>query len=573
MTTLAGSSGNRGYADGVGSAARFYYPNGICADAAGNLYVSEFGNSLIRKIAPGAVVTTLAGSAGIRNYADGIGSAAQFNSPSDLVADNQGNLYVAEGGNDCIRKVVIAEAAVSRLIGFPAVFYNPAQVVEDQAGNIYVADAGNDTIRKITSEGVVSTFAGTAGNRGSSDGIGGAASFYSPGGLAIYGDNIFVSDSANHTVRKITSDGMVTTFAGLAGSPGDVDGVGNAARFYYPGALTTDASGNIYMGSHYAIRKITQNGMVTTLAGMAGVSGYVNGVGGAARFSGVSGLATDRSGNIYVSDNYTIRKITPDAVVSTLVGVFNYSDHVDGVGGAIRFGGPRGLMMDSADNLYISDTGTIRRMSPELVIRTLAGLPGWGNGQVADGTGSAARFNFPANVLIARSGRLFVSDNADETIRVGAPALTMIQAVSRKVHGSAGTFDISLPLTGEPGVECRNGDGAGDETLVITFSNSVVKGQATVTHGSATISEPVTFTDNAVFVNLTNVADQQTITINLSGVTDSFGQVFGDSAVSMSVLIGDTNGNGRVSASDVAQTKSQSGYCAGSSEFSLRYQC
>ena len=301
VTTLAGSSGNRGYVDGVGSAARFYYPNGICADTAGNLYVSEFGNSLIRKIAPGAVVTTLAGSVGVSNYADGIGSAAIFNSPSDLVADNQGNLYIAEAGNDCIRKVVIAEAAVSRLIGFPAVFYNQAQVVEDQIGNIYVADAGNDTIRKITSDGVVITFAGTAGNRGSSDGIGGAASFYGPGGLAIYNDNIFVSDSANHTIRKITPDRTVTTFAGLAGSSGDVDGVGNEARFYYPGALTTDANGNIYMGSHYTVRKITQNGMVTTVAGMAGVSGYVNGMGSAARFSGPAGLAVDRNGNIYVT--------------------------------------------------------------------------------------------------------------------------------------------------------------------------------------------------------------------------------------------------------------------------------
>ena len=246
-------------------------------------------------------------------------------------------------------------------------------------------------------------------------------------------------------------------------------------------------------------------------------------------------------------------------MVSTLVGVFNYSDHVDGVGSAIRFGGPRGLWMDGADNLYISDTGTIRRMTPDLVIRTLAGVPGWGNGQVADGTGSGARFNGPANVLIARSGRLFVSDYADETMRIGAPALTMVQAVSRKVHGSGGTFDIPLPPTGEPGVECRNHDGAGNHTLVITFSNPVVKGQATVTHGVATVSDPLVFTDNAVFVSLTNVADAQTITISLSDVTDSFGQVFPDSTVSMSLLTGDTNGDGRVSSSDVAQTKSQSG--------------
>jgi sugar lactone lactonase YvrE len=216
VTTLAGTAGPSGSADGTGADARFNTPNGVAVDGDGNVYVTDRQNHTVRKITPAGVVTTLAGTAGSSGSADGTGADARFNSPNGVAVD---------GG-----------------------------------GNVYVADTYNHTVRKVTPAGVVTTLAGTATRWGSADGTGADARFRHPNGVAVDGEgNVYVADSSNHSIRKITSVGVVTTWAGGVTTNGFVDGSGPFARFNAPYGVAVDGGGNVYVADtyNYLIRKVT----------------------------------------------------------------------------------------------------------------------------------------------------------------------------------------------------------------------------------------------------------------------------------------------------------------------------
>ncbi|MDR2208255.1 MAG: hypothetical protein LBE22_04695 [Azoarcus sp.] len=318
VSTIAGSE--EGFADGVGSDAKFDFPKGIASDAAGNLYVADYRNHRIRKITPAGEVSTLAG--GEYGFADGVGSDARFNRPAGIAIDAVGNLYVADILNHRIRKITPAgevstlaggEEGFADGIGSDARFYEPVGIAIDVAGNLYVTDRQNHRICKITPPGEVSTLAG--GERGFADGIGGDAEFYTPEGIAIdAAGNLYVTDNdvtdfENHRIRKITPAGEVSTFAG--GRIGIADGIGGDAKFYGPTDITIDAAGNLYVADNGndRIRKITLAGEVSTLAG--GGKGFADGIGSDAKFYGPYGIASDAAGNLYVVDggNHRIRKI------------------------------------------------------------------------------------------------------------------------------------------------------------------------------------------------------------------------------------------------------------------------
>ena len=325
-------------------------------------------------------ITTLAGQVGVGGYADGAGNQAQLRLPNNVAVD--------------------------------------------RAGNVYVADTGNNTIRKISSNGVVSTLAGVIGSHGSADGTGSEARFWAPFGVAVDGaGNVYVADMANNTIRKITPKGVVSTLAGLAGHPGSQDDIGANARFRNPWGVAADDTGNVFVAdlSNDTIRKITPAGVVMTLAGQAGMTGSVDGSGSQARFNAPHGVATDHAGNVYVSDsaNGTIRKITPGGVASTLAGLPGYSGNTDGNGHDARFGNPQGLAVDNQGNIYVADTGnnTVRKITPLGVVTTLAGLAG------AGGAGADARFNSPGGVAADSAGNVYVADTNNHTVRkIALPA-------------------------------------------------------------------------------------------------------------------------------------------------------
>ncbi len=318
VNTLAGST--QGFLDGTGYTAKFDHPIGLASDSFGNIYVADAWNHKIRKITQAGLVITLAGST--QGFADGIGTAAQFNYPQGVATDASDNIYVADSGNNKIRKItptgVVSTLAGSDLQGFAdgigasAQFFLPIGVATDALGNVYVADQFNNKIRKISQTGVVTTLAGST--QGFADGTGTAAQFNNPIGIATdISGNVYVGDIINYKIRKITPAGVVSTLAGS--TQGFADGIGTVAQFYYPFGVATDAVGNVYVAdnNNNKIRKISSTGVVTTLAGST--QGFADGTGTTAQFSNPQGVATDAQGNIYISNfadfgNHNIRKIT-----------------------------------------------------------------------------------------------------------------------------------------------------------------------------------------------------------------------------------------------------------------------
>lgn len=323
VSTVAGGA-TTGNVDGAGADARFKGLWDIAVDAGGNAYVTDLGNFQIRKISPAGVVSTLAGN-GTQGSADGIGAAASFTAPSGIAVDATGNVYVTDG--NAIRKIssggVVSTLAGSATpgnadgTGAQASFNTPLKIAVDRNGNVYVADTRNDAIRKITPAGVVSTLAASV-TAGRTDGIGAAPSLNGPIGIVVDMDgNVYVGDTKNHRIRKITSAGVVSTFTGTAGSS---DSAAGAASFPFPIGMAIDAGGDVYVADGGAddplrrnvIRKITPSGVVSILAGGGVATANADGVGTNASFHGPTGLAVDAKGNVYVADalNNAIRKIT-----------------------------------------------------------------------------------------------------------------------------------------------------------------------------------------------------------------------------------------------------------------------
>jgi sugar lactone lactonase YvrE len=444
VTTLAGTPGSSGAADGTGAAARFgFLPGGLFADGAGNVYVSDGDNNAIRKVVVATgEVTTFAGALGQFGFADGALADARFSNPIGITGDGAGHLYVADQTNTVIRQIDIAAGQVTTLaghqggfgfggldgVGAEASFQSPRGVALDGAGNLYVSDPGTETIRKIVlATAEVTTIAGLPENGGSDDGVGTAARFHSPDSLAFDGGNLFIVDSLDSTVRKlVVATGEVTTFLGQVGVFGSTDGSGRGVGLGFPRGITGDGAGNLYIADteNGSIRKVViATATSSTVAGFPAPFGSADGTGAAARFGGLDGSFSDGAGNLYVSDsgNNTIRKIVlATGEVTTFAGTASTGPGatVDGVGAAARFSGPSGLAGDGAGSLFVADFNgqTIRRIDiATRAVTTLAGAPG-AFGSV-EGVGAAARFDSPRGLATDGAGNLYVSCNGDETIR------------------------------------------------------------------------------------------------------------------------------------------------------------
>lgn len=525
VTTLAGMPGVSGFRDGPGGQALFYQPRGVAVDQAGNVFVADRLNRRIRMITPDGVVTTFAGS-GVAGHKDGTGTAATFGAVAGMGVDTSDNLYVCDD-DISLRKITPAAvvthhatlkndgedvamapdgtayaaktaifASVMKVppgggvgadfvggtatgsadgVGGKAQFWYPQSVAVGPSGNIYVADGveagffpGNDNIRKVTPDGVVTTFAGLA-KVGSADAVGNQAQFSSPRGIAV--DNtrrlLYVADGINYTIRKIKPNTAVKTIAGMVGAKGSQDGTRDEARFYFPQVLTVGPDGNVFVADtlNGLVRKVTPNGVVTTLgngfnfntpegiavgsdgtvfvsdtgretinrislagevtvfAGKVGQTGRDDGTGDEARFNNPSGIGLDGAGNLYVADagNGSVRKITPDAVVTTFAGGSRRSGNDDGTGTEATFGSPNGLAVDSAGNIYVTDTRnhTLRKITPDGTTRTLAGK--LEDSDWADGPGADARFDLPWDVAVDAAGNVYVADSNNDDIRRIAP--------------------------------------------------------------------------------------------------------------------------------------------------------
>ncbi len=429
-TTLAGS-GTPGFVDDTGTAASFFSPEGITFDGA-SIFVADTGNHAIRKVTPvGSVgdVTTLAGD-GTPGFVDNTsGASAQFSSPVALASIGS-FLFVSDTGNHVIRKVNTTNlgftttlAGSPQIAGFAdgtgtlASFDSPEGIASDgfTSPSLYVADTGNHIVRKVTLGGSVTTVAGNPPQAGSTDLQGAAARFRAPAGVALIGDDVFVADTENHTIRKIDSAGVATTIAGSAGSPGSTD---TPPRFRFPGGITA-LGGDLYVtdSENHTIRKVTTGGLVTTIAGDPGTTGSADGSGTTALFNNPQGIVV-LGGDLYVADsgNHTIRKVTTGGDVTTLAGSAGNAGSANGSSADARFRSPLGIAVLGA-SLYVADSGnhTIRKvLVPSGTTSTFAGSAGQPG--VADGSGATARFSSPDGIAGVGSA-LYVADRGNHAVR------------------------------------------------------------------------------------------------------------------------------------------------------------
>ena len=517
--TFAGSS--PGLFDGTGNSASFNSPRGIVSDKQGNLYVADTLNNVIRKISPSGAVSTFAGS-GIVGDLNGIGNNASFNNPGGISIDSSGTLYVADTGNHLIRKIT-SDRTVSTFAGSGirgstddfttnASFSSPQSLAVDGNGNIFIADTSNHKIRKITVSGQVSTFAGSGAPGSADNSMGIFATFNTPKGIAIdTTGNIYVSDTLNNKIRKITSLSAVSTFAG-SGAQGSVDGTLTAASFFNPVGIAFDIADTMYIvdSMNNKIRRIRFQGNVETLAGTGSIGSTD---GNSPAFNRPQGIVLDPAGNVFIADteNHSIRKIflsTPgislqstlttqstttsitsttatgtistassqspsptsapplQPYVTTLAGS-GASGSTDSVGTAATFNLPFGIISDSSGSSYITDSANnlIRKISNSGAVTTIAGT---GSAGSTDGMGIAASFNNPYGITIDPTGILYVADRGNHKIRKITPDGNVTTLAGSGTLGSTDGVGVAASFVYPHGITFDSTNGV----LVVADTNS-----------------------------------------------------------------------------------------------------
>ncbi len=460
VTTFAGALGKKGYADGAAGTARFDLPTGIAISSDNTLYVTDTKNHVIRTVKPDGTVATLAGQAGVAGNTDGAGSQALFTSPLGIAVDATGTVFVAANG--AIRSIskdgmVATIAGKSGEVGSvdgtakDARFGRIYGLAVSPTGALYLADFENFTIRSVTAgaiEKVVSTVAGRAGEGGSTNGMGPNARFSFPRGLVVLQNGaLWVADS--FAIRQILpATGEVTTVAGTLGAQGSLDGAAAGARFQFVLALTVDSAGAAFAAELNSIRKFAA-GQVTTVAGAAAVTGLSNGLGSMAQFGSVTGMASDTEGNVYTTEaqglladvtNTSVRKITPQGLVSSLAGKANARGTENGLGELARFVGGGAVTVNRAGEVYVAEEAfldnyrAIRKVSPVGLVTTLVT-----GSSMSFPNGSDGLLARPADIVIDSEGNLYVADTGASTIRKVTPDGT-VSVLAGQV-GSSGQID------------------------------------------------------------------------------------------------------------------------------------
>jgi trimeric autotransporter adhesin len=449
IATVAGN-GSMGYSGdgGAATAAALDEPEGVTVDPSGLLYIADTFNNRVRVVSLGGTIQTAAGT-GISSYSGDGGAAATAGLflPTDVATDSGGNLYIADYGNSRIRQVALGK--IQTVVGgnSTAVIFNeapattirlngPTGLAVDSSGDIFIAEGGIGTgsglaigdykIWKINSVGVVSTGAGNGSENYSGDGgPATSAQLNTPANVVFDAvGNLYIADSANNRVRKISPSGVITTAAGagVAGYSGD-GGSATSAMLNGPKGLASDADGNVYIADtqNNRIRKLLPNGTIITIAGNGNASFY--GDGGPADSASIhtpEGLYFVAGGYIYIADagNQRIRELLPNGTITTVAG--NGTQGMTGDGGpatSAELSLPAGVTLDSAGNLYIADQGNnrVRMVSTNGTISTFAGA---GSALGDGGPAATAQLSAPASVAVDAAGNAYISDTGHNRIRV-----------------------------------------------------------------------------------------------------------------------------------------------------------
>jgi uncharacterized repeat protein (TIGR01451 family) len=446
LTRVAGNC-TGGYTGDGGLAvnAQLSYPKGVAADSAGNLYIADSGNCVIRKVAANGIITTVAGT-GICGYSgdNGPATSAQLSVGGGVAVDSAGNLYIVDYGDCVIRKVspsgIITTVAGTGTAGYSgdngpatsAQLSAPLGVAVDSAGDLYIADNQNDVIREVTANGIMTTVAGIAHSQGytGDNGPATSAQLNQPGGVAVdSAGNLYIADGVSYVIRKVAPNGIITTVAGTgySGYSGD-NGPATSAQLSFPEDVAVDSAGNLYIAdtSNNRIRDVNLAGIISTLVG-SGLSPSA-GDGGPptlAQFSVYSGVGVDGVGNLYIADwlaSY-VRKVAPAGVISTVAGNGTYGFSGDGGPATSAAINAPTVTADSAGNIYIFGGAYIRKIDTNGIITTVAGT-GVGGYSGDNGPATSAQiplFYTPLWLAVDSAGNLYFSDDVYNVVRKITP--------------------------------------------------------------------------------------------------------------------------------------------------------
>lgn len=538
-TGVSGFSGDTGAA----SATQLFLPTDVATDTVGNLYIADFGNDRIRKVAQGKIETVVGSNGSSAIFNEAVATTIFLNGPTGVAIDASGNLYLAEGsigdgsglavGDYRVWKVnssgVISTAAGNGMASFsgdggPALsaqLNNPAAVTFDSAGNLYIADTDNNRIRKVTPAGAISTVAGTGAAGWSGDGGPGTqAQLNHPQGLTSDPDgNVYIADTGNNRIRKLLPSGTILTIAGNGNASYYGDGLpALQASLHSPHQIYFVAGEYVYIADtgNERVRELLPDGTITTVAGNGG-----QGLGGdgaravAATLNSPTGVTVDAAGNVYVADqgNNRIRVITPDGNIATLAG-----GSVNGLGDggaavSAQLNAPSSVALDGSGNLYFTDSGNNRvREVAKGAITTVAGTGV--SGYSGDGGAvSAAQLNGPTGLVLDATGRIFVTDSVNNAVRLLAPAANASSPTISAVENAASNQTGAIA--------------AGE--IVVIYGSSLGPSQlaAPAVNGSA---GPLSFNGVVVLVNgvpasIVYVSAAQVSAIVPAGVTGPVAQV------------------------------------------------
>jgi DNA-binding beta-propeller fold protein YncE len=509
MSVLAGAIEQAGRRDGMPGQSRLQSPGRIASALDGTLYFVEYGSLRVRRIAPSGEVTTLparleARPGGTAEDEDG----QPLNNLAGIAVDGKGNVYVSDSAANVIWRIagngkakVLAgapsEAGAVDGPGPEARFWNPEELACTEAGDVIISDRYNRTIRRMRPDGSVVTLAGQAGATGSADGKATEARFYNPAGIVVRADGtILVADEGNQVIRTISPAGAVATIAGKAGVP-EVFSHDARRNLWNPSALALSRSGELFVISGGAIRRVRADGTsslltgphgipawfkaptgvgltkagellvadahsavvwkrgidgeIVVLAGKPGEQGMRDGPAREARFSRPDGLAVGPDGEVYVADvgAHAIRVITPSGEVRTAAGVLGRAGAADGPRGVGLLDEPTKVAVAPDRTLYIVEGShnRIRRCGPNGTIYTLAGTPAAGT---QDGPGRSATFDWPLGVALADSGELLVADGRNRLLLAVSTAGDVRTLLGRKdkasvIDGDAVDARFSFP--------------------------------------------------------------------------------------------------------------------------------
>ncbi len=534
---------------GPATAASLFFPSGLAIDAAGNLYIADRHNHRVRRVDASGIITTVAGNGSNGYMGSGVpATATSLNEPGAVAVDAAGNLFIADAQNNMVRKVDVS-GIITDVAGLPfsgyggdggpataAVMNRAEGVALDAAGNIYISDLNNSRVRKVNTLGIISTYAGN-GVAGST-GDGGAATLATvdqPAGLAVdAAGNLLIADQVGNRVRKVTPGGVISTFAGSTrGFSGD-GGAANIAKLRGPQGVGIDAAGNVYIADaiNNRVRRVDPSGIITTLAG-TGAPDYGDGTPAtAAVFHTIGEVATDALGRVYIGDLYhcLVRRINTSGIVTTVAG--NGIEGFTGNGGAATnacIGWTTDITLDALGNLYICDArnSVIWKVNTSGTINIIAGNgdPGYsGDG----GPATNAELNVPGDINVDKAGNIYFIDQNSLVRKVDAAGIISTVAGSG-VHAYAGdggpataaTFSVPIGVTTDTAGNVFIGDMSDNCVRKIDAATGIITTIAgNGTSGFAGDGGPATA---ALFSHIFSVA------------TDTFGNIY----------IGE-NGNARV---------------------------